>query len=58
MADGDVTMRWVWWAVAAVISFVAVVAAVFVAHMHGALLLGWAIGMIVAATIMLFKRRA
>ena len=40
------------------ISFVAVAVAVFALNMHGALLLGWAIGMIIAAVLMLFKRTA
>ncbi len=58
MGGGDATMRWVWWAVGAGISFVAVAVAVFALNMHGALLLGWAIGMIIAAVLMLFKRTA
>jgi hypothetical protein len=56
MGGGDATMRWVWWAVGAVISFVAVAFAVFGLEMNPALLFGWAIGMIVSALMVVFKR--
>lgn len=58
MGGGNATMRWVWWAVGAVISFVAVAVAVFAMDMHGALLVGWAIGMTISAVLLVFKRTA
>lgn len=58
MGGGDATMRWVWWAVGAVISFVAVAVAVFALEMHGALLVGWAVGMTISAVLLVFKRTA
>lgn len=58
MGGGDATMRWVWWAVGAVISFVAVAVAVFALNMHGALLVGWAFGMTISAVLLVFKRTA
>ncbi len=56
MRSDRMTQMWVWWAVGAVISFVAVGAAVFMAGMNPALLFGWAIGMIIAALLLIFKR--
>lgn len=52
------TQMWVWWGVGAVISFIAVAAAVFLVGMNPALLFGWAIGMIIAALLLIFRRAA
>ncbi len=56
MDGGNATMRWVWWAVGAVISFVVVAVAVFGFETNPALLFGWAVGMIVGAMLLVFKR--
>lgn len=56
MRDDRMTQMWIWWGVGAVISFVAVAAAVFLAGLNPALLFGWAVGMIIAALLLIFKR--
>jgi len=56
MRNDRMTLIWVWWAVGAVISFVAVAGAVFMAGMNPALLFGWAVGMIIAALLLIFRR--
>jgi hypothetical protein len=53
--DAGAVSAWVWWGVGAGISLLCVVAAVFLAGMHAALLLGWAVGMVIAAALMLFR---
>ena len=53
---GGATMMWVWWAVGAVISFIVVVAGVSYANLHPALFVGWGVGMVFAALLMVFKR--
>jgi hypothetical protein len=50
------SLPWIWWSVGALITFILVGAAVFVWDQHPALLLGWAIGMILGAVLMLFHR--
>ena len=57
MESGSVTTRWVVWAICAVVTFAAVAAAVFVGEMNSGLLLGWAVGMIISAMLVLFGRR-
>ena len=58
METGDETTGlWVRWIVGATVSLIAVVFAVFWLGMNSALLLGWAIGMILAAALNLFSRR-
>jgi len=54
--DGGATRLWVWWGIGAVLSLVAVAAAVFAANMNPALLFGWAIGMAIAAMLLAFRR--
>ncbi len=52
----ETTGLWVRWIVGATVSLIAVVFAVFWLQMNSALLLGWALGMILAATLNLFWR--
>ena len=51
------TIVWVRWFAGAVLSLLAVMAAVFWLGMNDVLLLGWAFAMIVAATLTLILRR-
>jgi hypothetical protein len=48
--------RWTAWAIWSAISLVIVLFAVLVAGFDAALLLGWAVGIIVAAMLMVFGR--
>jgi hypothetical protein len=52
----EASKAWLWWAVGAVVSLIVVAAAVFIAGMHPALLLGWGIGMAIAAMMLAFRR--
>ena len=52
----DPFVVWVWWAAGASASLVAAGAAVFLWGMHPALLLGWAVAMIVAAVLVIFRK--
>lgn len=53
----DTTARWLRWAAGAAVSLLAVMAAVFLAGLSEALFVGWAIGMTLAATLILFQGR-
>ncbi|MGE0223080.1 MAG: hypothetical protein AB7F35_31150 [Acetobacteraceae bacterium] len=48
---------WVRWAILAVVTLAVVIVAVVWGGMSGALLVGWAVGMALAATLILFRRR-
>jgi hypothetical protein len=49
---------WVLWAIGSTLSLFVVGAMVFYAGQHGAWLLGWAIGMVISALLIIFRRRA
>ncbi|MGE0419844.1 MAG: hypothetical protein AB7O80_23820 [Acetobacteraceae bacterium] len=53
----DATVIWIRWTIVALLSLIVVLLAVFWAGLNSALLLGWALGMILAATLNLFRRR-
>ncbi len=52
----ETTIIWIRWMVAALLSLALVLFAVFWAELNSALLLGWALGMSLAATLNLFRR--
>jgi hypothetical protein len=52
----DTGRPWIRWATGATLTLIAALVAVFWGGFHSALLLGWAVGMILAATLILFRR--
>lgn len=56
-SQADAARLWLWWVIGSTISLFIVGSMVFIANQHGAWLLGWAVGMIFSAVLILFRRR-
>jgi hypothetical protein len=54
----DSLVLWRGWLIGAGLTLLAVCGLVFWGGYHGGLLLGWAVGMVLSATLILFRRRS
>jgi hypothetical protein len=54
----DTFILWRNWLIGSAVALAAVAGLVFWGGYHGGLLLGWAVGMVIAAVLILFRRRS